>query len=220
MMKKQILGILFLLYSLVSFAQINEIGVFLGGSNYIGDIGRTNYIYPNNYAIGGIYKWNMHPQYTLRSTFTYAKVSGKDVDSNNSFREFRGLNFTNTVLELSAGIEYHFFKYNLSKIGFTHTPYIIVEAGVANYDTREKGRTFNFMMPFGLGYKTKLARNVGIAFETTFRYTFKDDIDGYPNDPESINIQINPDNNDWYVFTGITIVYAFGRPGCYTGHFF
>jgi hypothetical protein len=76
------------------------------------------------------------------------------------------------------------------------------------------------MMPFGLGYKTKLARNVGIAFETTFRYTFKDDIDGYPNDPESINIQINPDNNDWYVFTGITIVYAFGRPGCYTGHFF
>jgi hypothetical protein len=219
-MKKQILGILFSLCSMVSFAQINEIGVFLGGSNYIGDIGRTNYIYPNNYAIGGIYKWNMHPHYSLRSTFTYAKISADDTDSENSFREFRGLNFTNTVLELSAGIEYHFFKYNLSKIGFTHTPYIIVEAGVANYDTREKGRTFNFMMPFGLGYKTKLARNVGIAFETTFRYTFKDDIDGYPNDPESINIQINPDNNDWYVFTGITIVYAFGRPGCYTGHFF
>lgn len=219
-MKKQFLVLLFFLYSAFTFAQINEIGVFLGGSNYIGDIGRTNYIYPNDYAIGGIYKWNMHPHYSLRATYTYAQISGDDADADNSFRKYRGLNFTNQVHELSAGIEYHFFKYNLSKIGYTQTPYIIVEAGVTNYATRDNGRTFNFVMPFGLGYKTKLARNVGISFETTFRYTFKDDIDGYPNDPESINIQINPDNNDWYVFTGISIVYAFGRPGCYTGHFF
>lgn len=229
MMKKQFLGIILFLFSMTTFSQINELGVFLGGSNYIGDIGRTNYIYPNNYALGGIYKWNMHPHFSLRATYTYAKVSGDDTDANNSFREFRGLNFTNTVHELSAGIEYHFFKYNLSKIGYTHTPYIILEAGVSNYSTRQDGRTFNFVLPFGLGYKTKLARNVGIAFETSFRYTFKDDIDGYPTydtmldgNPVDINgnIQINPDNNDWYVFTGITIVYAFGRPGCYTGHFF
>jgi len=219
-MKKQFLVFLFFLISMTTFAQINEVGLFLGGSNYIGDIGRTNYIYPNNYAVGGIYKWNMHPHYSLRATYTYAKISGDDQDSDNSFREYRGLSFTNTAHELSAGIEYHFFKYNLSKIGFTHTPYIIVEAGVSNYATRENGRSYNFVIPFGFGYKTKLATNVGIAFETSFRYTFKDDIDGYPYDPESINIQINPNNNDWYVFTGITIVYAFGRPGCYTGHFF
>ena len=75
-------------------------------------------------------------------------------------------------------------------------------------------------MPFGIGYKTKLANNIGIAIETSFRYTFKDDIDGYPYDQNSANIQINPNDNDWYVFTGITIVYAFGREGCYTGNFF
>jgi hypothetical protein len=70
-----------------------------------------------------------------------------------------------------------------------------------------------------VGYKTILAPNIGITIETSFRYTFKDDIDFYPNDENSPNIQINPNNNDWYVFTGITVVYAFGREGCYTGKF-
>ncbi|RLD85894.1 MAG: hypothetical protein DRJ07_02100 [Bacteroidetes bacterium] len=228
-MKKHIIAFLFLLSSINSFSQINELGVFLGGSNYIGDIGSTKYIWPNNYAVGGIYKWNMSPHFTIRGTYTYAKVSGDDTKSGNSFREARGLSFTNTVHEVAAGIEYHFFKYSLSRIGYTQTPYIIVEAAVANYATRDDGRIFNFNIPFGIGYKTKLAPNVGIAFETSFRYTFKDDIDGYPTyanidgegnpvDPDG-NIQINPNNNDWYVFTGITIVFGFGREGCYTGTF-
>ena len=228
-MKKHILVFVFLLSSLGSFAQINELGVFLGGSNYIGDIGSTRYIWPNDYAIGGIYKWNMNPHFTIRATYTYAKISGDDAKSGNSFREARGLAFSNSLHELAGGIEYHFFKYSLSKIGYTQTPYIIIEAAVANYATRDDGRIFNFTVPFGFGYKTKLATNVGIAFETSFRYTFRDDIDGYPTyanvdvdgNPIDVDgsIQINANNNDWYVFTGITIVFAFGREGCYTGTF-
>ncbi len=218
MMKKLFVTYLFLFISTVTFAQINELGVFLGGSNYIGDIGSTKYIFPNSYAVGGIYKWNMHPHYSIRATYTYSKISGDDANSSNSFRKNRGLSFTNSIHELAGGIEYHFFKYNLSKIGYTSTPYIIAEVAVVNYGTLS-GRKFNFTIPFGLGYKRKLAHNVGIALETSFRYTFKDDIDGYPNDPASIDVQINPNNNDWYVFTGITLVYAFGREGCYTGKF-
>ncbi|MCD6544536.1 MAG: hypothetical protein J7K34_08505, partial [Flavobacteriaceae bacterium] len=212
--------------------------------NYIGDIGSTKYIWPNNYAVGGIYKWNMSPHFTIRGTYTYAKISGDDTKSGNSFREARGLSFSNSLHELAGGIEYHFFKYSLSKIGYTQTPYILVEAAVAYYATGgsldddgnlivSDPKTFNFTIPFGIGYKMKLANNIGIAFETSFRYTFSDDIDGYPfqelnNDgipvdkngiPTDENIQINPNNNDWYVFTGITIVFGFGREGCYTGTF-
>ncbi len=230
MMKKTLFTFSFLLSFCINFAQINEAGVFLGGSNYIGDIGRTNYIYPNNYAVGAIYKWNMHPQYSIRATYTYSKVSGDDIKSNNSFRQFRGLRFENSVHELAAGIEYHFFKYNLSKIGHTHTPYIIIEAAIANYSKVEyestingsvaiNKRTFNFALPFGIGYKTKLAPNVGIALETSFRYTFNDQIDGYPQILDGAEINYS-NGNDWYVFTGITIVYAFGRPGCYSGNDF
>ena len=218
MMKKIVIIFIFLCCSSPIFAQINEIGIFAGGSNYIGDIGRTNYIYPNSYAIGGIYKWNLHPHFSLRATYTYSKLIGDDAQSNNSFRKARDLNFSNDLHELVAGIEYHFFKYNLDKTGHTHTPYLFVEAGAVNYGTSE-GRTFNYTMPFGVGYKTILAPSIGIGFETGFRYTFKDNIDGYPYDPLSENIQINPNNNDWYVFTGITVVFAFGREGCYTGSF-
>lgn len=219
MMKKKLLVIIFILFTSISIGQINEAGVFLGGSNYIGDIGRTNWIYPNSYAVGAVYKWNMHPRYSIRANYTYSKIIGDDAQSNNSFRKYRDLNFSNSIHELVVGIEYHFFKYSLSKIGYTNTPYILLEAGVVNYGTFASGRAYNFTMPFGVGYKMKLAHNIGIGFETSFRYTFKDDIDGYPYDENSANVQINPNDNDWYVFTGITLVFAFGREGCYTGKF-
>jgi opacity protein-like surface antigen len=219
MMKKIVIIILFFSLSGSVFSQINEAGIFLGGSNYIGDIGRTNFIYPNSFAIGGIYKWNMHPHYTIRATYVYSKISGKDSQSNNSFRNYRDLSFSNDLHELALGIEYHFFKYSLGKVGYTHTPYLFVQGGAVNYGTLDDNRSFNFTMPFGAGFKTILAPNVGIAIETGFRYTFKDDLDGYPYDADDANIQINPNNNDWYVFTGITIVFAFGREGCYTGSF-
>ena len=218
MMKKIVIVLFFFCCSGPILSQINEVGIFGGGSNYIGDIGRTTYIYPNSYAVGAIYKWNMHPNFSLRANYTYSRIVGDDAQSNNSFRKSRGLSFSNDIHELVAGIEYHFFKYNLSKIGHTNTPYLFVEAGAVNYGTAE-GRTFNYTMPFGAGFKTKLASSVGIGFEVGFRYTFKDNIDGYPYDPNSPNVQINPNNNDWYVFTGITLVFAFGREGCYTGSF-
>jgi long-subunit fatty acid transport protein len=225
-MKKLVIVFMFFALSMTSYSQINELGVFAGGSNYIGDIGRTNYIYPNSYALGLIYKWNMHPQYSLRANYTYSPVKGDDADSDNSFRKVRGLSFSNDVHELSAGIEYHFFKYNLSKTGHTNTPYLFAELGAVNYgifdpESGGSSRTTNFTMPFGAGFKTILAPGVGIGFEVGFRYTFKDDIDGYPylDYQQGDNIQINPNNNDWYVFTGITLVFAFGREGCYTGSF-
>ena len=218
-MKKIVLTFSFLLFSLASFSQINELGIFAGGSNFIGDIGRTTYIYPNSPAVGLIYKWNLHPHFSLRAAYTYSRIKGDDAQSDNSFRKVRDLSFSNDLHELVAGMEYHFFKYNLSKTGHTHTPYLFAEIGATNYGTFEDSRTFNFAMPFGAGFKTILAPNVGIGLELGFRYTFKDDLDGYPFDPDSPNIQINPNNNDWYVFTGITLVFAFGREGCYTGAF-
>ena len=41
------------------FSQIHEMGMFLGGSNTISDIGSTHFIYSNSPAFGLIYKWNL-----------------------------------------------------------------------------------------------------------------------------------------------------------------
>ena len=38
--------------------QTYEVGLFGGGANNIGDIGRMNYIAPSGPALGAVFKWN------------------------------------------------------------------------------------------------------------------------------------------------------------------
>ena len=65
MMLKRFIFILIIGMTTFTNAQINEVGVFLGGSNYIGDIGSTNYVNPNDFAFGVIYKYNINPRIAL-----------------------------------------------------------------------------------------------------------------------------------------------------------
>lgn len=224
-MKKQFLFYILILISTTSSAQLYQVGGFFGGSNYIGDIGSEYYINPNKIVVGGIAKFNFSPRITFRGTVLYSKIKANDVNAQSNFRKNRGYSFANTLIEGALGIEFSFFKYSLSKIGFTQTPYIIVEVGAVNYTLVSIGgetkRASSLVFPVGVGYKMKLANNLEIALETSFRYTFKDVID-YNNHAIVGNDRYtfgNPKSNDWYVFTGITISYAFGRPGCYTGPF-
>ena len=223
-MRKRLLFNIFILITSISSAQLYEAGVFLGGSNYIGDIGSEYYIQPNRIAIGGVAKFNYTPRITFRATGLYTRLSDNDSRAQSSVRQDRGLQFRNSILEAALGVEFSFFKYSLNKTGFTQTPYIIAQVGAVNYSTigpdGGKKRTTSVVFPIGLGYKMKLMENVGIALETSFRYTFKDVIDGNNHEIDDSRFTFgNPNSDDWYVFTGITIVYAFGRPGCYTGAF-
>ena len=229
-MKKRLLIYIFILVTSFAQAQLFELGVFAGGSNYIGDIGSTKYIWPNSIAAGGIAKFNWTPRINFRGTLIWTDLGAKDQNADTQFRQNRGYTFKNRILEASAGIEFNFFKYNLAKIGYTQTPYIILQAGLVNYrvvseqtspTTVGTKRITSLVLPFGVGYKMQLGHNLGIAFETTVRYTFKDDIDGNNHDIDLPRYNFgDPSTNDWYVFTGITVVYAFGRPGCYKDNFF
>ena len=94
-------------------AQINEIGIFVGGANYIGDVGPTTYIAPNDVALGIIYKWNRSTRHSYRFSYTYGKISSNDLDSDVADRNLRGFNFKNTIHEASAGMEFNFFEFDL-----------------------------------------------------------------------------------------------------------
>ena len=50
---------------------------FLGGSNYIGDVGKTNYINPNEMAFGILYKWNKSPRHSYRFSYTQSTITAK-----------------------------------------------------------------------------------------------------------------------------------------------
>ncbi|MCK0129929.1 DUF6089 family protein [Flavobacteriaceae bacterium F08102] len=222
-MKKYLLIIFFIGTSTIGYSQLIEAGLFMGGSNYIGDIGSTTYVNPNRLAIGAVAKYNWTPRIAFRGTLIYTSLHANDAKSNTPFRQNRNLRFTNSLLEGALGIEFSYYKYNMSKLGYRSTPYIIAQIGASNYsivgsDGVQKRNT-SLVLPLGVGYKMPLARNIGIAFESSFRYTFKDDIDGNNHSLPSANFG-NPNSDDWYVFTGISVVYAFGRPGCYKDHLF
>lgn len=222
-MIKQFLFAVILLASISTSAQIHEVGIQIGGSNYIGDIGPTHYIRPNKMAFGVLYKYNLNPRIALRGNFTYFNISSDDADANHPDRVERGLNFTNSLYEFGAGIEYSFFEYNLNTLDKTHTPYILAELAAVNYshtnlrtgpDAYEYSQVTTLAIPFGIGYKFKIAGALAMAVEVGARYTIKDNID-YNNEYIPELTFGNPNNNDWYMFTGINLVYTFGRPPCF-----
>ena len=77
-MKQLCLFIIFLCLHLHSKAQFHEVGAFLGGVNYVGDIGGTYYVYPENPAFGLVYKWNRTTRYSLRANAMIMNIKKSD----------------------------------------------------------------------------------------------------------------------------------------------
>jgi hypothetical protein len=224
-MNRLFILLFFLISSTLLKAQINEFGVFLGGSNYIGDVGPTTYIAPNDLAIGFIYKWNRSTRHSYRFSYTYGKISSNDLDSDVPDRNLRGLNFENTIHEFSAGLEFDFFEFDLHKLGSQFTPYVYTGLSYFSYkelffidnEVEEDYTDGALAIPMTLGIKAKLNRRFILSLEAGARYTFTDNLDG--SNPKNENLQSlqfgNINSNDWYVFTGITLTYTFGENPCY-----
>ena len=112
-MKNSIILLIFACITNVASAQLYEIGLTLGGSNYIGDVGRTNYIYPNEFAGAAFFKYNWNPRIAIKGTYSFLPIQGDDANADTDFKRTRGFSFTNTIHELAVGLEYNFYEYNL-----------------------------------------------------------------------------------------------------------
>jgi len=275
-MKNLLVLTLGLFFSL-SIAQRHEIGIFAGGANVIGDIGKSNYINPMPvsygseklmdripFAVGAIYRFNFNPYMGVRFNGIYSRVVGADASAPEQYKKKRNYAYKNYIMEGSLIFEYNFFDIN-NEDGRKHSPYIFGGVGAMMYDkalytvnqtfardengvildpptiateiaTRTEKET-KFTVPFGAGYKYKYRQFV-VSGEVGFRYTQTDNLDhSFANESDftfnsepgldeqevtDLNSNIiksrqvgNMSNNDWYVFTGITLTYTFGRPPCY-----
>ena len=54
---------------------MHEFGLFVGGSNFIGDIGGTEFIKPSSTSFGLIYKWNITTRYSLRASYKLSRLN-------------------------------------------------------------------------------------------------------------------------------------------------
>lgn len=206
-------------------SQIHEIGVFIGGSNYIGDIGPTTYIAPNEPALGLLYKWNKSPRHSWRASYTMSKISSNDLNSKEPSRNERAYHFENSLKELSLGLEFNFFDFNLHQLGRKTTPYVYSGLSYFSYEelyfqtgeTQKDKNANSFAIPMIVGIKSNISRSLILAAEIGARYTFVDNLDG--SNPKNENLRPfqfgNINNNDWYVFSGFTLTYTFGEKPCY-----
>lgn len=206
-------------------SQIHEVGIFLGGSNYIGDVGPTTYIAPNEPAFGLLYKWNRSPRHAWRFSYTQSKITSNDLDSKEPGRSLRGYRFENSIKEVSLDLEFNFFDFNLHKLEKKTTPYIASginylrydELYIVNGETRTDKGMNSLAIPMILGIKSTISRSLILALEVGARYTFTDNLDGSnPKDESLKTLQFgNINNKDWYVFSGLTLTYTFGEKPCY-----
>ncbi len=208
-------------------AQTYEIGGIIGGSNYIGDLGPTTYIDPGAFAGGILLKWNRSPRHAFRFSYIHARFKSDDADAKDSRRIERDYKLESSADEVSLGLEYNFWDFDMYGGQSVGTPYLYTGLTYFIYrgslEAPEPNRSIDFgiegsfAIPIILGYKTTLSTNFVIAAEIGARYTFTDNLDG--GSPNNNNRYVpsygNLNNNDWYMVSGVTLTYTFGRKPCY-----
>lgn len=227
-MNRLILSI-FLLIAFSTSAQIHEIGVFAGGSNFIGDVGETAYIKPNEFAYGLVYKWNRSSRHSWRASISNAKITADDSKSDDLSRKQRDYDFENTIKEASIGLEFNFFEFDLHKLETQFTPYVFLGLTYTHYKglfyeapnvTKSDANHGALSIPFAVGIKTNITQHLILGFEVAPRYTLADNIDGsFPRNDNLQNTRFgNINNNDWYILSGFTLTYTFGRKPCFCNY--
>ena len=230
--------IIFLLTTQFSFTQIYEVGFSLGGSNFIGDVGDTSFISPDEVlttegkinglmTYGLLLKWNRSPRHSYRLSVLSSHLSGNDLDSKDPRRVERGLMFETNLFEISGGMEFTFLNFNLHESGIKYTPYIFTGLVYAKYDKlayqnnsilKLGTRSNSYGIPFVLGFKYRVLEQFIISAEVGSRFMFSDNIDGSHYNEDNYTNFGNINNKDWYIFSLINLSYTFGRKPCYCNH--
>ena len=237
---------LFLIFILTSgHTQNNEIGIFFGGTNYIGDVGPTTYINPlpkKNYlsdelsefnsVISIIYKKNISKRIALRGGLSIAEISSNDLwRSSSNYRKSREKSFKNNLEEVNVSLEFNFREFDITSDNFQHSPYVRSGLSYFRFDDLfypegiNQAQSFakhnEFSIPISVGFKIKPIKSFAIGFEITANYSFSENLDGsYPKRFEDYELYSQKSfggnlSQDWYVFTGFTLTYIFGNYECY-----
>jgi len=122
-MFKRVTFFLLLSSSLPLFSQYRwDVGIRLGTSNYLGDIGgeiedRKDFVYDlklaeTRWAMSGFARYKLNSLLSFQGALTYLRVTGSDKFSTNPGRMGRNLSFRNDIVDLSAYTQIFFYEIN------------------------------------------------------------------------------------------------------------
>lgn len=218
-MYRKVLIFAILMQSICLFSQHSEVGFFVGGSYYLGEINpHEHFTNTTNPAIGVFYKKNINRRYALNLNLNYGKLAASDQNVADEFNTFRNLSFSSNLLDASLLLEFNFLPYSINdRLTKPYSPYVFggvsvfnTKAEVTNNYTNTSYKSGGLIAPaftFGAGIKFDLVRNFGANIFWGFRKTFTDEIDGI-NNTLPFGYQLgNSKNYDWYSIAGISINY-------------
>ena len=243
-MNRKLNILVFLIFiSNVLSSQDNEIGLFFGGTNYIGDVGPTTYVNPflvkNSVdngkssftsVVGILYRKNFSNRFGLRLGLNIADIESSDLwNGSKNYRIERGKSFKNNLQEFHVGIDFNFLEFETSSNDFEFTPYIHTGLSLIRYDAlhyplgineaQSYGRDNDLAFPITVGLKLKPLKYFVLGLEISAKHSFTENLDGsYPKFEDSNLYSQRPFGSnlsqDWYVYSGITLTYLFGSYEC------
>ncbi len=231
---KNILIILLACSPIFANAQFLEGGIFVGGSNYAGDLVESNLQYEaseTNLAGGLLIRYNINDWVGVRGAFTYGQISGSDANAEAEYRLERNLSFRSNIYEFSVIPEFNILGFN--PYDRYYSPYVFVGLGIYNFNPEAEldgqwydlqplstegqgmeGRPSQYNLtqlsiPMGIGFKYAVTEYWTIGLELTARYTFTDYLD---------DVSTNyVDRNELIAFRDETAANLANRTGEYLG---
>lgn len=197
-MKKLTCILLALCGSLALSAQkTNEIGIFLGGSYYIGELNPTGHLNSlTRPAAGIVYRHNIGYRVSFAGSALFGSVQGIDARTSSYEQQQRNLSFRSRIYELAARTEFNFIEYKIGDDKHQFTPFLFLGISVFNFNpkasygnqwvalqplkTEGQGKGYmrtQIAIPFGAGFKMNLAKRIGLVIEWGMRKTFTDYLD-------------------------------------------
>jgi hypothetical protein len=206
---KKLSGVLclFLLAVTLSGQRSSDYGVMAGVTSYLGDINPGRLLYSPSLAAGIFYRYNFHPRQALRANILYGGLKGNDLDFDNDFQIARGASFSGSVTEFAVQYEFNFFPYSTMGKLWNYSPYFSAGVGGA-YVMSPMNSAFIPVIPFSIGFKINIHKNIGLEAEYGFRKTFYDNFDDL-KDLVAPSDYAWTHNNDWYTFTGVAVTWKF-----------
>lgn len=203
-MKRILFIILFFSVLLAGYSQRSrrnfrqhEIGVFLGGSYYLGDLNPRKHFFLMKPAGGLFYRFTPNYRYAFRGGINFGSVMGDDSQSEDADQRKRNLNFKSRINELYAQAEFNFVEYRISNNKYKFSFFIFAGVSLFNFNPqgnlgggtwnnlrplRTEGQTKKYKLwqmavPFGIGYKLNVSNWIGLGLEWAPRKTFTDYLD-------------------------------------------
>lgn len=207
-------GVVITLLSFQASSQTLELGVFGGGSYYIGEMNTAIPFINTKLSYGALARYNLNKRWSFKFGYNRGDVKGDDAQY--AFIEGKGLNFQTKVNDFSLVAEFSFLEYFTGSKKTYFTPYLFGGVGFLTFNPKSydgvalqplgtEGQNEGFAerspynkwsvsFPFGIGFKYSLTERIGLAVEWGMRKTFTDYIDDVSTSYYLVGAEIDPAN--------------------------